>query len=87
MRRLRRCCRNPRGYSWYPISDAISRLPEQYRQVILLRDYCRGSWEFVANELGRDSSHAARQVHRRAWVQARRMVWPRLRDQPPTEPR
>lgn len=61
------------------LDDAITRLPDSFRQAILLRDYCGGSWEFVASELDRDT-HAARQVHRRAWIKVRQMVWPHVKD-------
>ena len=61
------------------LDEAVGELPEQYRQAIVLRDYCGGSWEFVAQELERDSAHAAKQVHQRAWIRVRQLVWPKLR--------
>ncbi len=62
------------------VDTGVHELPSEYREVILLRDYCGGSWEHVAGELGRESIHAAQQLHQRAWIKLRRALEPRLRD-------
>ena len=63
------------------LDEAVARLPDDYQRVILLRDYCGGDWEFVTRELGRDNSHATRQLHQRAWIKVRQMLWPLLKEQ------
>ena len=50
------------------LEDAIHDLPEQYREVILLRDYSGCSWDEIAKETGRPTESAARMVHARAMV-------------------
>ena len=61
------------------LDGALADLPEEQREVILLRDYCGSSWEHIADQLGRPL-HAAQQLHQRAWIRVRRKVEPRLRD-------
>lgn len=61
------------------LDDAIADLSQEYREAILLRDFCGASWEQVARELGRESVHAAQQLHQRAWIKVRRLAEPRLR--------
>lgn len=60
------------------IDDSVTKLPSDYREVILLKDYYDASWEFVAAELGSPTVHAAQELHRRAWIRLRRAVRPRL---------
>ncbi len=62
------------------VDQGVRELPSEYRDAILLRDYCGGSWEHVASELGRSTIHAAQQLHQRAWIKLRRALEPRLRD-------
>jgi len=50
------------------LEDAIHDLPEQYRELILLRDYAGYSWDEIAKETGRPSESAARMMHARAMV-------------------
>lgn len=61
------------------LDEAVAELPPQYRDVILMRDYCGAGWEQVTRELGRDSLHATQQLHQRAWIKLRRIAEPRLR--------
>jgi RNA polymerase sigma-70 factor (ECF subfamily) len=61
------------------LDEAVASLSEEYREAILLRDYCGASWEHVARALGRESVHAAQQLHQRAWMKVRRLAEPRLR--------
>ena len=61
------------------LDEAIASLSQEYREAIVLRDYCGASWEQVARDLGRESVHAAQQLHQRAWIKVRRLAEPRLR--------
>ena len=60
------------------LDQAIAELPEHYREVILLRDYCGSDWETIAPRVGSPSVHAAQQLHQRAWIRVRRLAAPRL---------
>jgi RNA polymerase sigma-70 factor (ECF subfamily) len=62
------------------LDEAVAGLPEEYRSVILLRDYCGHDWEAITAELQRPNSHATRQLHQRAWIRVRQILWPRLKD-------
>ena len=48
------------------MDQCLSDLPEDYREVILLRDYAGGSWEFVAEQLKSPSPDAAKHMYQRA---------------------
>lgn len=60
------------------VDEAMAQLPEDAREVILLRTYQGGSWDFVARQLDRPGADAARQLYRRARVQLGRLVRRRL---------
>ncbi|MDG2149807.1 MAG: sigma-70 family RNA polymerase sigma factor [Planctomycetota bacterium] len=60
------------------VDEAMAQLSEDAREVILLRTYQGGSWDFVAHQLGRPGPDAARQLYRRARVQLGRLVRRRL---------
>lgn len=60
------------------VDDEIGRLPDRYREVILLRDYQYGDWDFVAREVGAPNAHAASQLYQRAWIKLRGALLPRL---------
>jgi RNA polymerase sigma-70 factor (ECF subfamily) len=63
----------------HEIYDACVReLEGDEREVILLRDYAGGTWEFVSAELGRPSADAALQLYCRARVKLARIVGQRL---------
>ena len=51
------------------IEACIARLPEVYRELIILRDYAGASWETVAAETGRPTAAAARMMHGKAIVE------------------
>ena len=55
------------------LHEAISKLPEQYRQVIHLRNYERLSFEEVGQRLGR-SAEAARKLWTRAITQLEQLL-------------
>lgn len=61
------------------LDEAVAALPPEYREAIVLRDFCGAPWEEVARALGRDSLHAAQQLHQRAWMKVRKLAEPRLR--------
>jgi RNA polymerase sigma-70 factor (ECF subfamily) len=58
---------------------AVHELPDDQREVVILRDYCGYDWADIADQLSRATLHAARQLHQRAWIALRRSLGPRLR--------
>jgi RNA polymerase sigma-70 factor (ECF subfamily) len=50
------------------MEECISELSEDHREVILLRLYAKGSWSWVAEQTGRPTEGAARELFRRAKV-------------------
>lgn len=60
------------------VDDAIALLPDDYREVIMLRTYYGGSWEEVTQQMGGVSSEAVRQLHRRARMRLARLVRARM---------
>jgi DNA-directed RNA polymerase specialized sigma24 family protein len=59
------------------LDEEVSRLPDDQRRVVVLRDYCGEDWDRIAVELDRDNG-ATRQLHQRAWIRLRRALRPRL---------
>ncbi len=53
---------------------AIAELPDEYREVVLLRDFCGADWPEIAAKLGRDNLNAAQQLHQRAWIRLRKSL-------------
>jgi len=62
------------------VDQAVSELPDDWREVLVLRTYVGGSWEEVAAALGKPSAEAARLLHRRARLKLARMLRERLPD-------
>lgn len=60
------------------LDEALSQLPSDYREAVLLRDYLGAPWPEVARALEATSVHAAQQLHQRAWLKLRRQAAPRL---------
>jgi RNA polymerase sigma-70 factor, ECF subfamily len=56
------------------VESCIAELSEDYRELILLRNYAGASWEAVAEETGRPSAAAARMMHARAMVELGKLV-------------
>ncbi len=56
----------------------IEELEPEHREVILLRDYEGGSWEYVCERMGRPNVHATQELHRRARVKLGRIFGQRL---------
>lgn len=56
------------------LEDAIARLPEAYRELIILRDYAGLSWDDIATETGRPSAAAARMMHAKALIELGKLV-------------
>jgi RNA polymerase sigma factor (sigma-70 family) len=50
------------------MQGCITELTEDHREVILLRLYMKGSWAWVAEQMGRPTEGAARELFRRAKV-------------------
>jgi RNA polymerase sigma-70 factor (ECF subfamily) len=51
------------------VDDCLDRLQEDYRELIVLRNFVGASWEEVAEATGRPSPAAARMMHARALVE------------------
>jgi RNA polymerase sigma-70 factor, ECF subfamily len=61
------------------VDECVAELPDEYREVVTLRTYCGGSWEWVTQQMGRESTEATRQLHRRASVKLGRMLQERMK--------
>ena len=48
------------------IEECLDELPEHYRAVIVLRDFDGLEWNEVAEQLGKNTDSAARELHKRA---------------------
>ncbi len=62
------------------VEECISELPEQYREIIVLRNYVEYPWEDVAREHGRPSVDAARMMHAKAMLELDKRIRQRLDD-------
>ncbi len=62
------------------VEQCLDELPEDWREVILLHDFAGGSWDFVAEEMGRKSIEAAQELHRRARIRLSTLLGKRLVD-------
>jgi RNA polymerase sigma-70 factor (ECF subfamily) len=62
------------------VDDAVAELPDDYREVIMLRTYYGGAWDWVAEQMGRPGGDAARQLHRRARMKLSRILMDRMPD-------
>ncbi len=60
------------------VDDAVAGLREDYRDVILLRDYYGGSWSYVTEQLGRDTVDGTRRLYERACLALSRELKPYL---------
>lgn len=56
------------------VDESVAELPDDYREVILLRTYYGHDWEEVARLSGRPGGDAARQLHRRARIRLGRIL-------------
>lgn len=50
------------------LDELVAELPDEQRAVVLLRDFDHADWEEIRETLGKQTTAAARQLHRRAWV-------------------
>jgi DNA-directed RNA polymerase specialized sigma24 family protein len=60
------------------LDEAMIQLPEDLREVILLRDYYSADWAYVSRESGIRDEAEVQKLHRRAWINLRRIVGPRM---------
>ena len=58
--------------------ECVQALEPRYREIVLLRDYAGGSWQYVAQGMNSTSVHAAREMHRRARIKLASMVSRRI---------
>jgi len=56
------------------VEECLHELPENYRELILMRDYAGSSWEEVAESIGASSPDAARMMHTRARTQLGKLL-------------
>ena len=71
-----------RGEHEQLMTAALGELPEEHRELILLREFCGFSWAEVAREVGRPTADSARMAHASAIVGLRRALTKRgLSDQ------
>lgn len=56
------------------VEECLHDLPENYRELILLRDYAGSPWEEVAETIGAASPDAARMMHTRARTQLGKLL-------------
>ncbi|MEW6074616.1 MAG: sigma-70 family RNA polymerase sigma factor [Planctomycetota bacterium] len=56
------------------LEECIAALKEEYREVILRRDYEGGSWATVASLMGSPGPNAARMLHARALIELAALV-------------
>jgi RNA polymerase sigma-70 factor (ECF subfamily) len=56
------------------VEACLATLTEEYRELILLRNYAGMSWESIAEETGRPSPAAARMMHARALVELGKLL-------------
>lgn len=62
------------------LDEAMIQLPDELREVILLRDYYAADWGYVSRETGIRDVAEVQKLHRRAWISLRRIVGPRMKD-------
>jgi len=63
-----------RGEERRVVETCLAQLPEEYREVILLRDYTGLAWDFIAEQIGSPSAGAARMRHGRALIELGKLV-------------
>jgi RNA polymerase sigma-70 factor, ECF subfamily len=56
------------------VERAMDELPEEYRELLIQRNYAGSSWESVAEETGRPSAAAARMMHARAMLELAKLL-------------
>ncbi len=61
------------------LDATVADLPEDQREVVLMRDYEGCEWDEIAAAIGPRSVAASKQLHARAWIEIRKRMRPRLR--------
>jgi DNA-directed RNA polymerase specialized sigma24 family protein len=56
------------------VEAALEHLPDEYREVIILRDYAGATWDLIAEQTQRPGPDAARRLHARALLQLARLT-------------
>lgn len=56
------------------VESCIANLAEEYRELIILRNYAGASWDSVAEQTHRPSAAAARMMHARAMIELGKLV-------------
>lgn len=61
------------------IEEAMAEMTEMHREVILLRLYAKGSWDWIAEQIDRPTEGAARELFRRAKIALVNLVSQRMK--------
>ena len=56
------------------VERCLDELPQEYRELIVLRNYAGASWEVVAEETNRPSAAAARMMYSRAMLELGKLL-------------
>ncbi len=56
------------------LEDCLADMPDEYRELIIMREYVGASWETIAEETGRPSPDAARMKHSTAMVELAKRI-------------
>ena len=56
------------------VEECLEQLSDEYRELIILRDYIGSSWDEIARETGRPSPDAARMKHATAVLELAKLV-------------
>ncbi len=59
--------------------SCVEALPQEYRELILLREYAGASWEDITEKVGRPNVHAAQEAYRRAQIKLASLLRQRMR--------
>lgn len=63
-----------RGEQTALVEECLGDLPEEYRELIILRDYVGSSWDEIAEQTGRPSPDAARMKHATAVLELAKLM-------------
>ena len=56
------------------LEACVADLSDEYRELIILREYAGASWEEIARETGRPSADAARMMHGKAMLELSKLL-------------
>ena len=56
------------------LEQCVAELSEEYKELIILREYAGASWDEIARETGRPSPDAARMMHGKAMLELSKLL-------------